>query len=127
LQRAERTVLYVRRLSYIHSALRPVVVGLNAIGNRPLSLIGIRRKEVDGERYHTTEERNTSSRRARKAACFEESRAGFSGAFELAISRRARLRCRVALTGIEVGTGPDELSEIVRRSPHTRYPIYPAI
>ena len=34
----------------------PIVVALNAIGNGLLRLIGVRRQEVDGERYHTSEE-----------------------------------------------------------------------
>src|SRR5688572_24698507 len=57
LQRAERTALYVSPIILaIQTALLPVVVGLNGIGNGLLSLIGIRRRQVDPERYHTTEE-----------------------------------------------------------------------
>ena len=127
LQRAERTVLYVSPIVLaIQTALRPVVVGLNAIGNRLLSLIGVRRKEVDGERYHTTEELQYIIEESQEGGMLRgESGRILKELFEFGdLTAGEAMVPRVALTGIEVGTGPDELSEIVRRSPHTRYPIY---
>ena len=58
LQRAERTVLYVSPVILAHpdGAAAAWSSALNAIGNRLLRLIGVRRQEVDAERYHTTEE-----------------------------------------------------------------------
>ena len=127
LQRAERTVLYVSPIVLaIQTALRPVVVGLNAIGNRLLSLIGVRRKEVDGERYHTTEELQYIIEESQEGGMLRgESGRILKELFEFGdLTAGEAMVPRVALTGIEVGTGPDELSEIVRRNPHTRYPIY---
>ena len=54
LQRARRPCSTCRRSSRRSSLRLPVVVGLNAIGNGLLRMIGIRRREVDTERYHTT-------------------------------------------------------------------------
>ena len=53
LQRAARTALYVSPVILaLQTTLLPVIVGLNAIGNRLLRLIGVPRQEVETERYH---------------------------------------------------------------------------
>src|SRR5688572_10652429 len=57
LQRPQRTVLYVSPvIRALERAILPLVIALNAVGNGLLSLVGIRRREVDVERYHTAEE-----------------------------------------------------------------------
>ena len=57
LQRAQKTVLYVSPpIEALERLLLPLVIGLNALGNGLLRLIGIRRREVDAERYHTAQE-----------------------------------------------------------------------
>ena len=127
LQRADRTVLYVTPvIQALQTVLLPIVVALNAIGNGLLRLIGVRRQEVDGERYHTSEElefivqesqaggmlRGESGRILRELFEFGDLTAG-----EVAVPR-------VALVGIPVGTEADEMREIVRANLHTRYPVY---
>jgi len=127
LQRAAHTVLYVTPfILALQAALLPIVVGLNAIGNGLLRLIGVRRQELDTERYHTTEElqyiieesqeggmlRGESGRILRELFAFGDLTAG-----EVMVPR-------VQLTGIAVGTDPRQLSAIVEASPHTRYPIF---
>jgi CBS domain containing-hemolysin-like protein len=127
LQRADRTVLYVTPvIEALQTALLPVVVALNAIGNGLLRLIGVRRQEVEGERYHTSEElefivqesqaggmlRGESGRILRELFEFGDLTAG-----EVAVPR-------VRLLGIPVGTEADEVREIVRGNLHTRYPVY---
>ena len=127
LQHAARTVLYVSPfILALQAALLPVVVGLNATGNGLLRLIGVRRQKVETERYHTTEElryiieesqqggmlRGESGRILRELFEFGELTAG-----EIMVPR-------VMVTGIGVGTEPDELSAIVQANPHTRYPIF---
>ena len=56
LQRADKTALYVPLVRGLQHAILPLVVGLNAVGNKLLRLAGIERREVDRERYHTAEE-----------------------------------------------------------------------
>ncbi len=127
LQRADRTVLYVTPvIQALQTVLLPIVVALNAIGNGLLRLIGVRRQEVEGERYHTSEElefivqesqaggmlRGESGRILRELFEFGDLTAG-----EVAVPR-------VGLVGIPVGTEADELREIVRANLHTRYPVY---
>ena len=127
LQRAARTVLYVSPLILaIQTALFPVVVGLNAIGTGLLRLVGVRRQEVDTERYHTTEELQYIIEESQEGGMLRgESGRILRELFEFGDLTAGEVMVpRVMLTGIEVGTGPEELSRIVRANPHTRYPIF---
>jgi CBS domain containing-hemolysin-like protein len=127
LQRAARTVLYVSPLILaIQTALFPVVVGLNAIGTGLLRLVGVRRQEVDTERYHTTEELQYIIEESQEGGMLRgESGRILRELFEFGDLTAGEVMVpRVMLTGIAVGTGPEELSRIVRANPHTRYPIF---
>jgi CBS domain containing-hemolysin-like protein len=127
LQRAARTVLYVSPLILaLQTALFPVVVGLNAIGTGLLRLVGVRRQEVDTERYHTTEELQYIIEESQEGGMLRgESGRILRELFEFGDLTAGEVMVpRVMLTGIEVGTGPEELSRIVRANPHTRYPIF---
>jgi CBS domain containing-hemolysin-like protein len=127
LQKADKTALYVSPLiRAIQHAILPLVVGLNAVGNKLLRLAGIERREVDRERYHTAEElqfivqesqeggllRGESGQILRDLFAFGDRTAG-----EVMVPR-------VLLAGIPVGAEPDELRAIVRTHAHTRYPVY---
>src|SRR5215216_2316360 len=57
LQSADHTALYVSpAIEALEVALKPLVIALNATGNALLRLVGVRRQEVESERYHTPEE-----------------------------------------------------------------------
>jgi CBS domain containing-hemolysin-like protein len=127
LQRADKTALYVSPLIRgLQHAIFPLVVGLNAVGNRLLRLAGIERREVERERYHTAAElefivqesqeggllRGESGQILRDLFAFGDRTAG-----EVMVPR-------VLLAGIPVGAEPDELRAIVRAHAHTRYPVY---
>ena len=127
LQRAARTVLYVSPfILVLEAALRPLIVGLNAIGNGLLRLVGVRRQEVDSERYHTTEELQYIIEESQEGGMLRgESGQILRELFEFGdLTAGETMVPRVMLTGIAVGTGPDELSAIVQANPHTRYPIF---
>ena len=127
LQRADKTALYVSPLiRAMQHMILPLVVGLNGVGNGLLRLVGIERREVERERYHTAEElefivqesqeggllRGESGQILRDLFAFGDRTAG-----EVMVPR-------VLLTGIPVGAEPDELRAIVRTHAHTRYPVY---
>ena len=123
LQRAARTVLYVSPfILALEAALRPLIVGLNAIGNGLLRLVGVRRQEVDSERYHTTKELQYIIEESQESGMLRgESGQILQELFEFGdLTAGEAMVPRVMLTGIAVGTGPDELSAIVQASPHTR-------
>jgi CBS domain containing-hemolysin-like protein len=127
LQRAERTALYVSpAIQALETAILPVVVGLNAVGNGLLRLIGIKRQEVEGERYHTTEELQFIIKESQAGGMLRgESGRILRELFEFGdLTASQAMVPRVQLVGIPVGTEKDELQQIVRANLHTRYPIY---
>lgn len=127
LQRAERTALYVSPfIQAIETAIFPLVVGLNSAGNGLLRLIGVRRRELDAERYHTTEELQFIIEESHEGGLLH----GESGAIVRELFQFGDLTAgevmvpRVQVAGISVGTEADELRAIVRTHLHTRYPVY---
>jgi CBS domain containing-hemolysin-like protein len=127
LQRADRTVLYVSPfIELLQAAILPVVVGLNAVGNGLLRMIGIRRQEVEAERYHTTEELQFIIQESQAGGLLRgESGRILRELFEFGDLTAGQVMVpRVQLVGISVGTEADELRQITRANPHTRYPVY---
>jgi CBS domain containing-hemolysin-like protein len=127
LQRAARTVLYVTPLILaIETALLPVIVALNAIGNGLLRLVGVRREAVAAERYHTTEELQYIIEESQEGGLLRgESGEILRDLFQFGDLTAGEVMVpRVMLTGIAVGTSRDELQRIVRTNVHTRYPVY---
>ena len=127
LQRAAHTVLYVTPVILaIQAILLPIVVGLNGAGNGVLRLMGVRRHAVDSERYHTTEELQYIVEESHEGGLLRgESGDILRELFEFGdLTAGEAMVPRVMLTGIRVGTTPEQLSAIVQASPHTRYPVF---
>lgn len=127
LQRAQHTALYLSPVILaIETALLPVVVGLNGVGNWLLGLVGIRRQQSGTDRYHTTEELQYIIEESQEGGMLRgESGQILRELFEFGdLTAGEAMVPRVMLVGIEVGTSAQDLAEIVRRSPYTRYPIY---
>jgi CBS domain containing-hemolysin-like protein len=127
LQRPQRTVLYVSPLiRALERILLPLVVSLNAFGNGLLRLAGIRRQEVEGERYHTAEELQFIVQESQEGGLLRgESGQILRDLFEFGDRTAGEAMVpRVLLVGIPVGAEPDELRAIVRSQAHTRYPVY---
>jgi CBS domain containing-hemolysin-like protein len=127
LQRPHRTVLYVSpMIRALERAILPLVVALNAFGNGLLWLVGIRRREVEGERYHTAEELQFIVQESEEGGLLRgESGQLLRDLFEFGDRTAGEAMVpRVLLVGIPVGAEPDELRAIVRTQAHTRYPVY---
>jgi CBS domain containing-hemolysin-like protein len=127
LQRPQRTVLYVSPvIRALERAILPLVIALNAFGNGLLSLVGIRRREVEGERYHTAEELQFIVQESEEGGLLRgESGQLLRDLFEFGDRTAGEAMVpRVLLVGIPVGAEPDELRAIVRTQAHTRYPVY---
>jgi CBS domain containing-hemolysin-like protein len=127
LQRAQHTALYVSPLvNAIEVPIRPLVYALNGIGNGLLGVFGIRRQESETERYHTTEELQFIIQESQEGGLLR----GEAGRLLLELCEFGDLAAsqvmvpRVRLVGIEAGTGVEALRELVRTSPHTRYPVF---
>jgi len=127
LQQAQTTVLYVSPvIRGLQRVMLPLIVALNAIGNRLLRLAGIVRREVDDERYHTPEELEFIVRESQEGGLLRgESGQILRDLFEFGDRTAGEVMVpRVLLAGIPVGAEPDELRAIVRAHAHTRYPVY---
>ena len=127
LQAAQRTVLYVSPpIEVLQRALLPVVIGLNAVGNGILRVFGIRRQQVEGERYHTAEELQFIVQESQEGGLLRgESGQILRELFEFGDLTAGEVMVpRVLLVGIPVGAEPDELRAIARTQAHTRYPVY---
>ena len=127
LQRSERTVLYVTPIIVsLQTALFPVIAGLNTIGNGLLRLIGMRRQEVETERYHTTEELQYIIQESHEGGLLRgESGRILRELFEFGeLTAGEAMVPRMMLAGIKVGAEPETLRAIVQAHPHTRYPVY---
>lgn len=127
LQSAERTVLWITPLMQVlNIAVYPLVVALNAVGNLMLRLVGIRRSTASTDHHYSPEElalivdeseeggqlRAEAGQMLRELFAFSDT------------SAREAMVPRVRVTGIEVGTAPDEVRLTAIVSGHTRYPVF---
>ena len=127
LQSADTAVLYVSPvIEALEVTLRPLVVALNTAGNAVLRIFGIRRQEVEAERYHTPEELEFIVKESQEGGMLRgESGKILRELFEFGdLTARQAMVPRVRLVGIPVETEIDELRQLVRAQPHTRYPVY---
>jgi CBS domain containing-hemolysin-like protein len=104
----------------------PLVVTLNAFANLTLRMFGVRRRENAHEQVYSPEELQLIVEESEKGGTLQ----GASGKilqelFEFGDLTASQVMVpRVLVIGIQVGTEPDELREIVRRHRRTRYPVY---
>ena len=127
LQSAMRTSMYVSPvIEALAVALLPLVVALSAAGNGLLAIIGIKREQNEAERYHTSEELQFIIEESHERGLLRgESGRILRELFEFGNLTAGEVMVpRVRLVGIQVGTAIDDAQEIIRKSPHTRYPVY---
>jgi len=127
LQAAQRTAIYLTPfVEILERVLMPLIVPLNAIANGLLHLFGIRRQQVEGERYHTPEDLQYIVQESQEGGLLRgEAGQILRDLFEFGDRTAGEAMVpRVLLTGIPVGCEPDELRAIVRSQAHTRYPVY---
>jgi CBS domain containing-hemolysin-like protein len=127
LQHAAGTVLWVAPpMLALQRGMLPLVVGLNALGNRILSLAGIRRQDVGEERYHTTEELQFIIEESQEGGLLRgEAGQILQELFEFGDLTAGEVMVpRVHVVGIPVGANPEVLRDLVRTHPHTRYPVH---
>jgi CBS domain containing-hemolysin-like protein len=127
LQRANRTVLYVLPvIGALERALLPLIAGLNGLGNGLLRLAGVTRQDVEADRYHSPEELQLIIEESQEGGMLH----GESGKIVRELLEFSDLNAgqvmvpRVRTTGIPDGATTDQLRNIVRSNPHTRYPVF---
>jgi CBS domain containing-hemolysin-like protein len=127
LQSAEKSVLWITpAMKAIYYAVYPIVIALNATGNLMLRLVGINRSEGSSDHHYSPEElsliideseeggqlRAEAGQMLRELFAFSDT------------SAREAMVPRVRVTGIEVGSAPDDVRRIAMVSGHTRYPVF---
>jgi CBS domain containing-hemolysin-like protein len=127
LQRAARTAMYVSPvIATLQRAILPLVLGLNAMGNGILWVIGVRRQEGATDRYHSTSELQFIIKESQEGGLLRgESGRILRELFEFGDLTAVQVMVpRVHVHGIATGTSSRDLRNAVRAEPHTRYPIY---
>jgi magnesium and cobalt exporter, CNNM family len=127
LQRAERMALWVTpMMQTITIALYPLIVALNGVGNRVLKVFGVRRQAETPDQYYTPEELQLIVQESEELGALRaESGQMLQELFEFGDLTAAEVMVpRVRIIGIQVGSTPERVREVLAHSPHTRYPIY---
>ncbi|HEX7071718.1 MAG TPA: hemolysin family protein, partial [Rhodothermales bacterium] len=127
LQHAEKTVLRVTpAMLTIQAALYPFVVVLNGLGNAVLRIVGINRQEATREHFYTAEELRYIIRESHEGGLLRSESARLLGdLFDFSDLTAGEVMVpRVRVRGIPLDASRDELTEILRASQHSRYPVY---
>ncbi|MEX2376313.1 MAG: hemolysin family protein, partial [Dehalococcoidia bacterium] len=113
-------MLWVRRLMY------PLVIGLNAIGNGILRLIGIDRGAGSEEQYYSTEELEFVVQESLKGGLLDQGSGQIlRELFDLGgLVAEDVMTPRVQVEGLRLGASPEDLRHLLATRPHTRYPVY---
>jgi CBS domain containing-hemolysin-like protein len=127
LQRAETLALWITPpMLWTKNVLYPFVYGLNALGNLVLRAFGVRRQLQHSEQYYTPEELQLVVQESEElGALRSEASQMLQELFEFGDLTASQVMVpRVRVIGIEVGTAPGDIRDVLGRAPHTRYPIY---
>ena len=127
LQKAERLVLWITPpMLWIKNLLFPFVVALNGLGNALLRRVGVDRQVQNAEQYYTAEELQLIVQESEELGAIRaESSHVLQELFEFGERLAGEVMVpRVRISGIEIGTPPGRLRDLLGRTPHTRYPIY---
>jgi CBS domain containing-hemolysin-like protein len=127
LQRAETLALWITPpMLWTKNLLFPFVVGLNAIGNLMLRLIGVTRHVSHAEQYYTSEELQLIVQESEQLGALRgDSSRMLQELFEFGDLTAAQVMVpRVRLTGIELAATPSDIRELLAGPAHTRYPVY---
>ncbi len=127
LQSAARTAMWVSPIiEAIEKAVLPLVVVLDAIRGVVMRAVGVKGDMAEAERYHSTEELQIIIQESQESGLLRgESGQILRELFEFGdLTAGQAMVPRTYLVAIPVGTGSDDLRQIVRTRPHTRYPVH---
>lgn len=123
---AERTALWITPpIRWIQILLYPLVIGLNAIGNGVLRLMGIQR-EFSAAHFHTPEELEYLVRESEAGGLLRaETGKVLRELFEFGELTAGEIMVpRVRVLGLPLDASAERIAAVVRSSRHTRYPVY---
>lgn len=125
LQQAERVLLLIAPIMLGFRALMyPLVVGLNALGNALLGLIGIQRSQeshlasVQDLQYIVNQSQEAGALQKATAEVLQELLSFTdTNAVELMVPR-------VRMSALDIESSPEEVRKLLLDAPHSRYPVY---
>ena len=123
---AERTALWITPpMRWIQYAIYPLVIGLNAIGNGLLKLMGVQR-EFSASHYHTQDEIEYLVRESEEGGLLRaEASKVLRDLFEFGELTASEVMVpRVHVLGLPVDATAEQILTRIRQSRHTRYPVY---
>ena len=127
LQGAERTAMLVSpAIEAIEKAVLPLVITLDALRALTVRAIGISGEVAEEERYHSTEELQLIIQESQEEGLLRgESGRILRELFEFGDLKAWQVMVpRVRLVAVRIGTTADQLRDIVRTRPHTRFPVH---
>ncbi len=127
LQSAERLALWITPpMLWIKNLLFPFVVALNGLGNQLLKVFGVNRRVQNADQYYTPEELQLIVQESEElGALRSESSHMLQELFEFGDLTAGQVMVpRVRISGLQVGMTTDRISEMLRVTAHTRYPVY---
>jgi magnesium and cobalt exporter, CNNM family len=127
LQYAERLACWITApMLWTKNLLFPFVFTLNAIGNLLLKMLGVNRQAQNADQYYTPEELQLIVQESEElGALRSDSSQMLQELFEFGDLTAGQVMVpRVRISGLQVGTAPDKIREILAATPHTRYPVY---
>src|SRR6185295_3355664 len=127
LQAAEPLALWLTPVMlWTQTLLYPFVITLNGIGNLLLKPFGISPQAHGGDQYYTPEELQLIVEESEEQGVLRtESGQVLQELFEFGELTAGEVMVpRVRISGIPVGSTPDDLRRVLGTTPHTRYPVY---
>jgi magnesium and cobalt exporter, CNNM family len=127
LQRGERMSLWITPVMlWTKKLVFPFVVALNTVGTLVLKAIGVNRQTENTDEYYTPEELQLIVQESEELGALRaESGQMLQELFEFGdLTAGQVMMPRVRTVGIPLGASPEEVRELLGRSPHTRYPIF---
>ena len=127
LSHAEGTALRVSPpMIWLRTVMYPLVLGLNAIGNGLLSLIGIDRSQGSEEQYYSAEELEFVVQESLEGGMIEQGSGRIlRELFDLgSLVAEDVMSPRVQVHGLRLGATTEDVRSLIADYPHTRYPVY---
>ncbi len=127
LQRPDTTALWlIRPVQWAQWLTYPLVLALAGLGNGVLRLFGIHRRPAGHERYYTTEELQYVVRESQQGGLLRaESGRVLVDLLEFGeITAGEVMVPRTKVVGLAQAARPEDIKRVIRRSRHTRYPVY---
>lgn len=123
---AERTALWITPpILWIQILFYPLVIGLNAVGNGILRLMGVQR-EFSATHFHSPEELEYLVQESEAGGLLRaETGKVLRELFEFGeLTAGEIMMPRVRVIGLSLDASPDQIAAVVRNSRNTLYPVY---